>query len=322
MPDALIPLVILGPTATGKSDAAARVARRLGGRVINADSIQVYRGLNAGSCKPPSHVRDAVPHYLIDVADPREAFSAGRFARMAGAAMEECGAAGAVPIVAGGTGLYLRALLEGIAPMPHRDEALRARLAARARQEGVPALHAELAVLDAVSGERIGRNDLQRIVRALEVPLSTGRTLSQHLARAAFGARRIRAVTIGLRMERATLYGRIDRRVEEIFAAGIVDELQGLLRSGVPPHANALKALGYREAGAHLRGEITLARAKELTARNTRRFARRQMSWFAGLRGVVWLDAAPPDEGEEAAEALASAIARAWRTEARGPSPD
>ena len=283
-------IVILGPTATGKSDVAFMLARRLGGRVIGADSIQVYRGLDAGSCKPSAAARREIPHDLIDVADPREPFSAGRFARMATKSIDAARRAGQVPIEAGGTGLYLRALLKGIAPMPPRDEALRSELYARAREESPERLHQELEAVDPGSAARIGRRDLQRIVRALEVIRLTGIGLSRHLSDHAAAAGGVPALKVGLEMDRALLYRRVDERVDGIFAAGIVQEVRELLAAGVPAESNALKALGYREVMGHLRGETDLETTVDLVKRNTRRYARRQFAWFRRESGVRWFD--------------------------------
>jgi len=299
------PIVILGPTATGKSDLALRLARRMNGRVIGADSIQVYRGLDAGSCKPDAAARREIPHELIDVVRPDEPFSAGRFARMASEAMDRCRRNDEVPIVAGGTGLYLRALLSGIAPMPPRDENLRADLYERARNEPPGRLHEELASRDPGTASRIGPNDLQRIVRALEVMALTGMPLSEHIRASAFVPDRVPSLKVGLALDRPLLYRRIDRRVDRIFEAGIVEETRRLLDSGVPEGCNALKGLGYREVLSHLRGEADLPRTIELVKRNTRRFARRQISWFRRERDVHWFT--PGDEASSM-EAIAGEI--------------
>jgi len=284
------PIVVLGPTATGKSALGMLIARRLGGLIIGADSVQVYRGLDAGSCKPPLAAREEVPHALIDVADPGEPFSAGRYARMAGESIDAALAGGRVPIVVGGTGLYLKALLHGIAPMPPRNDEVRRLLYERARSGSPAALHAELAACDPESASRIGQNDLQRIVRALAVVTVTGRPMSRYISESGFEAGRMRALKIGLTMDRERLYRRIEDRVDRIFASGLVEETRNLLASGVPPDANALKALGYREVLAHLRGEIDLPRAVDLVKRNTRRYARRQLIWFRREAGVHWFD--------------------------------
>lgn len=283
-------IVILGATATGKSELAFRLAKRLNGRIVNADSIQVYRGLDAGSCKPSEDARREVHHDLIDVAEPHEVFSAGRFAREATTAIRDCRALGMVPIVAGGTGLYLRALLQGIAPMPPRDEGLRRLLYARAAASSPEALHHELMSLDPLTAERLGRRDLHRVVRALEVLALTGVPLSRHIESQAFRPDWLPALKIGLAMDRERLYRRIDRRVEAVFASGIVSEVEDLLEAGVPPEAHALKALGYREVVAHLGGEMDLARSIDLVKRNTRRYARRQIIWFRWEPGVHWFE--------------------------------
>jgi len=306
------PIVVLGPTATGKSDLAILLARRLGGRVISADSVQVYRGFDIGSCKPPLAVRGAIPHHLIDVADPRDDFSAGEFARLASQSLEDGRRRGEVSIIAGGTGLYIRALLCGIAPMPPRDETLRESLYARARGPAPDDLHAELERADPATAGRIGRNDLQRIVRALEVVTLTGMTLSAHIRAAGFSADRLPSLKVGLTAERGELYRRIGARVEGIFASGLVAEVEGLLSSGVPVGCNAMKALGYREVLGLLRGETDLASTKELVARNTRRYAKRQIAWFRREPVVHWFDVAG---GQGRLEAIASEVEDLWRRE-------
>ena len=303
-------LVILGATATGKTDLALHLARRLGGRIINADSIQVYRGLDAGSCKPDGGARREIPHELIDVADPGEIFSAGRFAREAVRAIQTARHCGQVPIVAGGTGLYLRALLEGIAPIPERDEQVRARLKARLAASSPEALHDDLMRLDPETAGRLGRRDLHRVVRALEVVELTGVPLSQHLRAARFAPGRFESLKIGLTMERAALYKKVEDRVDRIFEAGIVEEVRSLLAAGLSPDAHALKALGYREVLSYLRGEIDSDGVVALVKRNTRRYARRQLTWFRREPDVRWFEVTGiPGE----MEALSAQVAELWR---------
>ena len=300
MPASWEPIVILGPTATGKSDLALILAGRLGGRIINADSIQVYRGLDVGSAKPSLEARRAVRHELIDVADPADPYSAGRFAREASEAIEAARLDGSIPIVAGGTGLYLRALLHGIAPMPQRDEAVRKILYDRAASTSPEEMHRELMELDPETAERLGPRDLSRVVRALEVLALSGVPLSRHIKDHAFETDRLPSLKVGLTMPREALYRRTDDRVDRIFASGIVEEVRGLLDRGVPAEANALKALGYREVVAHLRGELDMARTIELVKRNTRRYARRQIIWFRREPNVNWFDVSDTDGGLEA----------------------
>jgi tRNA dimethylallyltransferase len=258
-------------------------------------------------------VRRAIPHDLMDVADPRQDFSAGEFARRATQALEEAARRGEVPIIAGGTGLYIRALLCGIAPMPPRDEALRQSLYARARGGSPEELHAELRLADPAAAARIGTNDLQRIVRALEVVTLTGRTLSEHIRAAGFAPGRLGALKVGLTARREELHRRIDERVEGIFAQGLVAEVEGLLSSGVPEGCNAMKALGYREVLSFLAGRTDLAAVKELVARNTRRYAKRQMTWFRREPEVHWFDIAG---GAERLEAIAGEVEDLWRRSA------
>ncbi len=295
----------MGPTATGKSELGILIARRVRGRIIGADSIQIYRGLDAGSGKPPRGAREEIPHDLIDIADPSEPFSAGSYARLAGEAIAMARASGRVAIVVGGTGLYLRALLRGIAPMPPRDESLRRRLYARASAGSSGSLHAELASKDPETAARIGSNDLQRIIRALEVLELSGRPMSRYLRESGFVVDRLPALKVGLTMDRDRLYHRVEQRVDGMFAAGLVAEVRELLSSGVPADANALKALGYREVVAHLRGDLDLPATVALVKRNTRRYARRQLMWFRREEGVHWFDVG---EGSSCLEAVAAEV--------------
>ncbi len=305
--------MILGATATGKTGLAVRLARALDGEVIGADSVQIYRGLDAGTSKPSAAARAEIPHHLIDVADPGESYSAGRFAREAAGAIDRIARAGRTPIVVGGTGLYLRALLKGIAPLPPRDDVVRGRLYERAAREARESLHDELSRVDPVTAARLGRRDLQRVVRALEVFELTGEPLAAHIARQgtqAAGTAPIASMTCGLRMPRPALYDRINTRVERIFEAGIVEEVGGLLSGGLDPGAASLKALGYREVVAHLRGEYDRARCIELVQRNTRHYARRQMIWFGREPGVSWFDVR--DGSPQDLDDIASQVLMQW----------
>ena len=301
-------IVIVGPTAVGKSRLALELARRAPAVLISADAVQVYRGFDAGTGKPTAAERAAVPHALLDVADPRRPFSAGDFARAAESVMQEARAAGRRPIVVGGTGLYVRALLRGLFAGPPRDETLRLRLRDLAGRGGARRLHRLLARLDPVSAARLAPADQQRVTRALEVRLLTGRPFSEHLrgdeAERWTGPDRHAAIKIGLELDRTLLAERIAIRVRGFFAAGLLDEVEGLLASGVPAEANAFKAIGYREALAVVRGTLDAAAAVESTIRATRRYARRQMAWFRRERAVRWLDAADPDGLLRAAAAL------------------
>ena len=283
-------LVIVGPTAVGKSDLALRAAERLGGEIVSVDSMQVYRGLDAGTSKPDPETRRRVPHHGIDLADPGRDFSLGDFVRQAEIAVEDIRGRGRTAILVGGTGLYLRGLLKGLAPAPRRNPDLRRRLDATAGRRGVPFLHAMLRRVDPPAAGRLGGNDRQRIVRALEVFFAEKRRLSDLIGAAPFGADRWPAVKIGLTLDRRRLYERIDARVERFFAGGLVEEVRALLAAGVPRTANAFKALGYREALLHVDGALTLSAAIDATQRATRRYAKRQRTWFRKEEGVTWFD--------------------------------
>ena len=287
-------LVLLGPTASGKSDLAEALACALDGEVVGVDSMQVYRGLEAGTYKPSPAARRRVPHHLVDIADPRRDFNLGDFVRAADDAIAGILDRGRLPILAGGTGMYLRGLLKGIDPAPRRDPALRAALEALADRRGTAHLHRILLANDPPSAARLAPADRMRLVRSLERTFGSGRR-----AAAASWERpdRLPAIKVGLLPEPRLLRDRIDARVEAMFAAGIVAETEALLAAGVPAEGSALKALGYREAVAHLRGEVDLAGAVEAAKRHTRQFARRQMTWFRREPDVRWF---PVDGGEPA----------------------
>jgi tRNA dimethylallyltransferase len=280
-------LVIAGPTASGKTALAVAVARRLGGEIVNADSQQVYRGLDVGTAKPSAAERAAAPHHLLDVAEPGEGMDAARYVALADAAIAGIAARGRLPIVAGGTGLYLRALLHGVVAAPGRDPALRSRLEEEAARLGRPALHARLAAIDPDAAARIRPNDLVRVVRALEIAAG-GRRPSELHAGHGFQEERYAATLVALDPPRAELHARIDARVREMFAGGILDEARGLLArfgGALPPKL----PIGYGEAAAVLGGELPEAEAIRRVQVAHRRYARRQVIWLRRERGVEWL---------------------------------
>jgi len=280
-------LVLCGPTATGKSAAAIALARRVGGEVVNADSRNVYRGLDIGTAKPTPAERAGVPHHLVDVADPREVFTVADYQRLALAAIEAIHARGRLPILVGGTGLYIRAVVDRLTiPAVPPDAAFR--LAAEAEEAARPGtLHARLQALDPVAAARIHPRNVRRLVRALEVIHHTGRPLSAQQGRR--GAPEP-VLQVGLRLPRPLLDERIDRRVEAQLAAGLVEEVRGLLAAGVPPTAPAMQGLGYKELVPYLEGRLPLDRAVAILKRNTRRYARRQEIWFRADPRIQWLD--------------------------------
>jgi tRNA dimethylallyltransferase len=274
----------------GKSTFALLACERFEGEVLSVDSMQVYRGLDRGTSKPGPEALRRAPHHGIDLADPGQDFSLGDFVRAGERAIEGIRKHGRLPVLVGGTGLYLRGLLKGIVDAPRRNEGIRERLRRLAERRGVPFLHRMLARLDPEAASLIQPADRQRVARALEVRFAARRGLPEMIRESPFGPDRYAAVKIGLSTRRETLYRLIDERVKHFFAGGLVDEVRALLRAGVPESSNAFKALGYRETLAHLRGEIGLDEAIALTQRNTRRYAKRQWTWFRKEEGVVWFE--------------------------------
>lgn len=284
-------LIVLGATATGKSALGLALAEALGGEIVNADALQAYRGFDIGTAKPSPAERERIPHHLIDILDPRERWSAGEFARQARAAIAEIEARGRRPIVVGGSGLYLRALLEGISPIPPGDETVRAELRARLAAEGLPALYAELERHDPVSHGRLMAGDTQRILRALEVSIVSGKALSEWIAERPFGGATLPALRIGLTLPRSVLYDGIAGRVARMVEQGWVAEVARRLDEGLDPELPPFQAIGYRQLVLHVRGQWSLAEAIEETVRATRRFAKRQETWFRREPSVTWFAA-------------------------------
>jgi tRNA dimethylallyltransferase len=287
-PEASTLVIVLGPTAVGKSRIAVELALRFGGEVISGDSIQVYRGFDLGTDKPTAEARRGVPHHLIDIVGPEVQFTAADFVREALAAAAGIAGRGRLPIVAGGTGLYLKALCDGLFPGPGRDPALRAALEAEAREKGLEALFRRLEAVDPEYARKIRGRDRIRIVRALEVHAATGRPISEHFRATESPVKGRKVVRLGLRLEREELNRRIDARVDRMFERGLVDEVRGLLERGVPATAPPFRALGYSHVLRHLRGETSRDGAAALTKTDTRRYAKRQMTWFRKMAGIAW----------------------------------
>jgi tRNA dimethylallyltransferase len=290
-------IAVVGPTAAGKSRLALQLAQRLGGEIVSADALQAYRGFDIGTAKPSTGERDAVAHHLVDVLEPHEKYSAGEFARRAGVAIEAIQGAGRQAIVAGGSGLYLRALLEGISPLPRGDEAVRGELDRRLESEGLAALRRELEERDPTTAARLDPGDRQRTLRALEVAVATGRPLSSWIAERPFGVQPLPAVKLGLTLPRPLLYDRIEARIGQMIGAGWVDEVSRLLNTGLDPSLPAFQAIGYSEIARYLRGHGTLEEALSATSLATRRYAKRQLTWFRRDREIHWIS---PREGRGA----------------------
>jgi tRNA dimethylallyltransferase len=304
-------VAVVGPTATGKSALALDLARRFDGEIVSCDSTAVYRGIDIGTDKVPVGQRDGIPHHLIDVADAGETYSAARYAGDAAAAIRAIAGAGRLPIVAGGTGFYYRALVRGLFPGPARDPDLRDRLNRVAARRGVECLHRWLSRVDEASARRIQPRDQKRLVRALEVHLLTGQPLTAHFARTRSPLADFRVLTIGLTLPRPLLRERVSRRVDAQFDAGVVDEVRRLLAGGLPRSAHALSGLVYRQVLEHLEGRRDEAATRALIVKENMRYARRQLTWFRREAGVRWMTGA----GETApVQAEAAAIVLAWRT--------
>lgn len=284
------PLVCLvGPTAVGKTESALGLAEALGAEIVNADSRQVYRRMDLGTAKPTAEERARVPHHLIDVVDPDQPFSAGDFVRLADAAIADIRARGRVPLVVGGTGLYVRALVDGIWHAPSRNPALRAALAEVRGRRGTAFMHRFLARLDPDSAGLLHANDRHKVDRALEITLQTGWPASALRRDHGFPGR-YPAVHIGLRRPRGELYERINSRVEQMISAGWLDEVRSLVNKGYGAGAPGMNAVGYRELVRVLNGEWTIEQASGVIQKGTRNYAKRQFTWFNKDARLRWLD--------------------------------
>jgi tRNA dimethylallyltransferase len=298
-------IALMGPTASGKTALAVDWAERLGTEVISVDSALVYRGLDIGAAKPDAGLQRRVPHRLIDIRDPQETYSAAEFARDALAEMQAMATQGKVPILAGGTGLYFRALLQGLSKMPEADPAVRARIQEDAAAQGWAEMHAQLAQIDPEAGLRIHANDPQRVTRALEVYRISGVPISQWQrqsgVRANFPFRVMKLILCPV--ERGVLHERIARRFDAMLASGFLDEVAGLRRDPrLHPDLPAIRAVGYRQAWKHLAGETDFATFREQAIAATRQLAKRQLTWLRGEVDARWLD--PQADAAEAEAAL------------------
>lgn len=298
-------LLLAGPTATGKSAVALHLAERLGGEIVSVDSMQVYRGLDIGTAKPSAGELARVQHHLIDVADPRESFSAARFLELAKPAVREIHDRGRIAILCGGTGLYFKAWLQGLGDGPAPDLTLRAEL----EQTSLEDLLQELGRKDPTMAAAMDRQNRRRVVRAVEVIRLTGRPASALRADWAKPGRGSPGFLVCLDRSAADLLGRVDARTEAMFAKGLVGETRRLLESGLSPQATALQAIGYRQVAEHLRGERSLDFTVELVKQRTRQFIKRQRTWFRNQAEAVWVIA---DLGE-GVEETGRRVEAAWR---------
>lgn len=295
------PLVaVVGPTGSGKSELALRLAEEFQGEIVNCDSLQVYRYFDIGTAKLLPAERRGIPHHLFDILNPDEVFTAGEYARRARPILAEIVERGRLPIVAGGTGFYLRALLDGLFPGPGRDEALRARLAAReSRRPG--SLHRLLSRFDSEAAKKIHFSDVPKLIRALEVCLLTRRPLSSWFAAGREALQGFRALKLGVNPPRQQLYDRLDLRCRRMFESGLLEEVRRILSMGYAASIKPFESHGYRQALQVVRGEMELPEAIYYAQRNTRRYAKRQWTWFRREPALVWIHGFGDEPGAQQA---------------------
>ena len=283
-------LCIAGPTASGKTALAVELAKFLNGEVVSCDSMQVYRRMNIGTAKPTVQEMQGIPHHMLDVADPQEDFSVSRYCELATPIVDDILARGKTAIIAGGTGLYMDALIRGNSFAPYPSTGRREELEALAGQEGIDAVLARLQVVDPASAERLHPSDKKRIIRAMEVYLETGKTITQHNLETQAIPPRYYPIWFALEDEdRAELYRRIDNRVEQMLSLGLLDEIRSLLDSGIPKKCTAMQAIGYKEFVEALDGNRTIEDATALVQQSSRHYAKRQLTWFRKNKNIHWI---------------------------------
>jgi tRNA dimethylallyltransferase len=282
-------LTIVGPTATGKTDLAVKLAKRISGEIVSADSRQIYKYLDIGTAKPNARQRAATKFHLIDFVEPDQEYSCGQFARDAVSKIEEITTRKKMPIVCGGTGLYIRALFHPLDELPRSDKKIKRRMTERLNKHGLEYMYQRLMEVDPLWASRIERTDRQRILRGLEVYELTGKPLTQLLGKTA-DTRPFKPYYIGLNLPREKLYERIDQRFEKMIEQGLVQEAKTLLDRGFGPDTNALRTIGYKEVIAYLNGHLSLDEAIEKAKQRTRNYAKRQVTWFNKIPGLRWFD--------------------------------
>ncbi|MBO8140983.1 MAG: tRNA (adenosine(37)-N6)-dimethylallyltransferase MiaA [Firmicutes bacterium] len=306
-------LVIVGPTAAGKTDVCIALGRLLPAEIVTADSMQVYRGMDIGTAKPTEAERAGVPHHGIDIVDPEEPFSVADYRNYALAAIAGIHRRGRLPILSGGTGLYVRAVVDQfLFPDRGADWELRRKLEEEAERLGRAELHRRLAQVDPETAARIHPNDLRRVVRALEVYERTGRPLSWHLRAHRAKEPAFDLLMFGLTRPRDELYARIDRRVDEQVRRGLVEEVRSLMERGLDEGHVSMQGLGYKEIIAYLKGRVTLEEAVHRLKRDTRHYARRQLIWFRADSRIHWLDLSRYRTVRDAIRPIAEAVAERW----------
>lgn len=302
-------VIILGPTGAGKSEVAIEVALEIGGEIINSDSQQVYRSMDVGTGKPAAEQRQKVPHHLIDIVEPNEEFNAALFLQRALESAQAIWSRGKKVILCGGTGLYIKAIIHGLFIGPSKDPEIRRGLEQEARKKGLGSLYERLGQVDPDATSRIHPNDRQRIIRALEVFVATGKGMSQWQREHGFKENRFETLKIGLNREREELYSLIDRRCEEMIASGLAEEVRRLMEKGYSPDLKSMQSVGYRHMGLYLSGTISLEDALALMKRDTRHLAKRQLTWFRADEEIRWFH--PERERKKILEAVTGFLATA-----------
>ncbi len=298
-------ICIAGPTASGKTDLSIALAKALDGEIISCDSMQVYRHMDIGTAKPTLEERAGIPHYMLDVADPEEAFSVSRYCQMATPILEDILARGKTAIVVGGTGLYMDALIRGNAFAPYPATGRREELETIAATEGIEKVIEMLRQVDPESADRLHPSDQKRIIRAMEVYMETGKSITQHNLETQALPPRFEATWFALQDEnRQNLYDRIDRRVEKMLEMGLLEEIKGLFRMGIPEKATAMQAIGYKEFVAYLAGNCTLEEACAQVQQSSRHYAKRQLTWFRKNPKIHWLTRKPGQKTNEILQTL------------------
>lgn len=293
-------ICIVGPTASGKTALAVELAKELNGEVVSCDSMQVYKRMDIGTAKPTMEEMQGIPHHMIDVAEPDEDFSVSRYCCMATPIVDDIVARGKTAIIAGGTGLYMDSLIRGNAFAPFPSTGVRERLEAQADSEGMEAMLSRLSSIDPEAAARLHLSDRKRIIRALEVYLETGQTITEHNRRTQLIPPKYSPLWLGLDFDdRAELYRRIDARVDFMLDMGLIAEIQGLLASGIPPKCTAMQAIGYKEFVSALHGEETIAQAAEAVKKSSRHYAKRQLTWFRRNPKLHWLKRQAGQKNEE-----------------------
>ena len=292
-------VIICGPTGVGKTSFAIRLAQQFHGEIVGADSMQIYRHMDIGTAKPDPEEMNLIHHHLIDVIDPHEEFDAGRYVKLADEAIEDILSRGKVPIITGGTGLYIKALLNGL----FRSESVciktLSRLTRELEEKGAHALHEKLAGCDPKAADKIHPHDSFRVIRALEVFQTTGNRISEHQEQHGFHSRRYAGLKIGLHMEREELYEGINHRVEAMLDKGLLNEVTSLVERGYSLDLKSMQSIGYKHMAMFLRKEADLAEAVRLLKRDTRRYAKRQFTWFRKDKDIIWLNPSEIDSAKK-----------------------